>query len=121
AFIVYMTASLLLPIIIAGTIALLLAPAVSALNRLRLPQPLSAGIVMLLVLVALGGVAANIAGPVQRWIETAPQHLRKLEHRLAALMRPVEAVREATEKVSEIATKEKAQKPREVVLQQGGL
>lgn len=120
-FILYMTASLLLPIMVAGTIALLLAPAVTALNRLRMPQPLSAGIVMLAVLLALGAVAINIAGPVQRWIDTAPQQLRKLEYRLTALMRPVEAVREATEKVSEIATKEKAKKPQEVVLQKGGL
>jgi predicted PurR-regulated permease PerM len=120
-FIVYATASLLLPIVVACTLALLLAPAVTALNRLRLPQPASAGIVMLAVLLALGALAINIAGPVQRWIETAPQQMRKLEHRLELLLRPVEAVREATETVSEIATKEKPQKPREVVLERGGL
>jgi predicted PurR-regulated permease PerM len=120
-FIVYATASLLLPIVVACMLALLLAPAVSALNRLRLPQPASAGIVMLTVLLALGVLAINIAGPVQRWIETAPQQMRKLETRLELLLRPVEAVREATETVSEIATKEKPHKPREVVLERGGL
>jgi len=123
AVVLYLTASLLLPIMVAITLALLLSPAVNALTRLRLPQPVSAGIVMLAVLVSLGGLAVNIASPVQGWIETAPQQLGKLEDRLATLMRPVEAVREATETVSEIAAKESAQKqkPREVVLDRGGL
>src|SRR5690606_21355667 len=80
-FTLYLTASLLLPILVAVTLALLLSPAVSALNRLGLPQTVSAGIVMLGVLICLGGLAINIANPVQRWIETAPQQLRKIEDR----------------------------------------
>ena len=116
-FTLYVTASLLLPIVVAATLALLLSPAVTALNRLNLPQPLSAGIVMLLVLLSLGALALNIAPPLQRWIETSPQQLRKLEYKLSAVMRPVEAVREATEKVSEIAANDTKPKPREVVLE----
>jgi predicted PurR-regulated permease PerM len=119
--ILYLTASLLLPIMVAGTLALLLSPAVSALNRLHLPQPASAGIVMLVVLLLLGGVAIKIADPVQRWIETAPKHLRQLESRISALMVPVEAVREATEKVNAIAADNSKPKPREVVVEHAGL
>ena len=121
ACVLYLTASLLLPMMVAGMLALLLSPAVSALNRLRLPQPASAGIVMLLVLVLLGGLAINVAGPVQRWIETAPNHLRRLEDRISALMVPVAAVREATEKVSAIAADDSKPKPREVLVQQAGV
>jgi predicted PurR-regulated permease PerM len=121
ACILYLTASLLLPIMVAGTLALLLSPAVNALNRLRLPQPVSAGIVMLIVLIVLGGLAINVAGPVQRWIETAPNQLRKLENRVSALMGPLEAVREATEKVSAIAADDSKPKPREVVVAPAGL
>ena len=116
-FTLYVTASLLLPVVVAGTLALLLSPAVSALNKLRLPQPLSAGIVLLAVLLSLGALALNVAPPVQRWIETSPQQLRKLEDKLSAVMRPVAAVREATEKVSEIASSDTKPKPREVVLE----
>jgi predicted PurR-regulated permease PerM len=120
ACILYLTASLLLPIMVAGTLALLLSPAVNALNRLHLPQPASAGIVMLLVLVLLGGLAINVAGPVQRWIETAPNHLRRLENRISALMVPVEAVREATEKVNAIAADNSKPRPREVLVERAG-
>jgi predicted PurR-regulated permease PerM len=72
---------------------------------------------MVAVLFSLGALTINVAGPVQRWIETAPEHLRKLEGRLSGLMGPVEAVREATEKVSEIAASDSKPKPSAVVVQ----
>ncbi len=115
-FTLYLTSSLLLPIMVAGTLALLLSPAVNILNRLRLPQPLSAGVVMLVVLGLLGTLAVNLAEPVQRWIDTAPQNLRRLEGKINTLIRPVEAVREATEKVSDLAGKEPKANGREVVV-----
>jgi predicted PurR-regulated permease PerM len=65
----------------------------------------------------LGGLSINVAGPVQRWIETAPQQLSKLEDRLSGLMGPVEAVREATEQVSAITSSDSAPKPRAVVVE----
>lgn len=117
-FTLYLMSSFLLPVMVAGTLALLLSPAVTALARLRIPQPLAAGLVMLVVLSGIGALAANIAAPVQRWIATAPQQLRQLEDKVTVLMRPVSAVREATEKVSEIAQADNGKpKPREVVVE----
>lgn len=117
-FTLYLAASLLLPIMVAGMLALLLTPPVNLLNRWGLPQPASAGIVLLAVLAALAALTMNLAGPVQQWIETAPEQLRRLEMRAAGLMRPVEAVREATEKVSEMAgEKDAARKPQAVVVE----
>jgi predicted PurR-regulated permease PerM len=116
-FTLYLMASLILPIMVAGMLALLLSPAVNALARLNLPPPVSAGIVLLLVLAGLGALAFNVAAPIQRWIDSAPNELRRLEQKLSVLMRPVEAVREATEKVSEIAKNDSKPKPREVVVE----
>jgi predicted PurR-regulated permease PerM len=120
-FTLYLAASLLLPIMVAAMLALLLSPPVSALTRLGLPQALAAGIVVLLVLGALAGITLKIAGPVQDWIETAPQKLRRLEHRIDGLMRPVAAVREASETVSEITGDSEASKPRTVVVDRSGV
>ncbi|RPI43130.1 MAG: AI-2E family transporter [Betaproteobacteria bacterium] len=116
-FTLYLTSSFILPIMVAGTLALLLAPAVGALGRLRLPQPLGAGIVMIVVLAALGTLAYNVAGPVQRWIDIAPNELRRLEDKVSMLMRPVAAVREAGEKVAEMTKTDAKPKPREVVVE----
>jgi len=120
-FTLYLMASLLLPIMVAGMLALLLAPAVSALVRLRIPQPLGAGIVLLSVLAFVGIVGMQVTAPVQRWIETAPAQFKQIEQKLQSLMRPVAAVREATEKVTDIAKNETGTaKPREVVVEKTG-
>jgi predicted PurR-regulated permease PerM len=119
-FTLYLAASLLLPILVAGVLALLLSPAVNILNRLGLPQTAGAGVVLLLVIAALVAITVNVAGPVQQWIETAPEQLRRLESRIGALMRPVEAVREATEKVSAIAGEDPKSKPQAVVVERSG-
>lgn len=114
----YLRSTFLLPVRVAGTMALLLSPAVTAPARLHTPQPLAAGVVMLLVLSSIGTLAVNIAAPVQRWIDTAPEHLRRLEAKLTVPMRPVTAVREATEKVSEIAQADNDKiRSREVVVE----
>jgi predicted PurR-regulated permease PerM len=104
AFTLHFAASLLLPILLAATLALLLTPLVEALTRLRIPQAVAAGVVVLLVLAALGALVAQLAGPAQRWIDSAPAELRKIESRLRAIKRPVEAVKEAADRVAEIAT-----------------
>jgi predicted PurR-regulated permease PerM len=103
AFTLYLAASLLLPILLAAMLALLLTPLVEALTRIKVPQPAAAALVVLAVLAALGALALQLAGPAQRWIDSAPAELRKIEARLRVIKRPVEAVREATDKVAEMA------------------
>lgn len=119
-FTLYLTASFILPIVVAGMMALLLAPAVNALARMRIPHPVGAGLLLLGLLALLVTLAIQVASPVQRWIDTAPEQLRRLEYKIDGLMRPVAAVREATEKVGEIAQPDSpAGKPREVVVEAG--
>lgn len=117
-FTLYLMSSFLLPVMAAGTLARLLSPAVRAPARLRIPQPLAAGLVMVVVLSGIGALAVNIAAPIQRWIVAAPAQLRQLEDKVTALMRPVTAVREATEKVGEMAQADNGKpQPREVVVE----
>lgn len=116
-FTLYLTASLILPIVVAAMMALLLAPAVNALARMHIPHPVGAGLILLGLLSLLVTLGVQVAAPVQRWIDTAPEQLRRLEHKIDGLMRPVAAMREATEKVGEIAQPDSSTgKPREVVV-----
>jgi predicted PurR-regulated permease PerM len=120
-FTLYLTASFVLPIVVATMLALLLAPAVNALARLHVPHPVGAGLLLLTLLGTLGALGVQLAAPVQRWIDTAPEQLRRLETRIDGLMRPVEAMREATEKVGEIAKPDSATaQPREVIVAKSG-
>lgn len=118
-FTLYLTASFILPIVVATMLALLLAPAVNLLARLRVPHPAGAGILLIGLLALLGTLVFQLTSPVQRWIDTAPDQLRRLDQKVSGLMRPVTAMREATEKVGEIAQPDSpTEKPREVVLAQ---
>jgi predicted PurR-regulated permease PerM len=103
AFTLHVAASLLLPILLAAVLALLLTPPVAALTRIGIPQVAAAAVVVVAVLAALGALALQLAEPVQRWMDVAPSELRRIEIKLRVIKRPVEAVKEATDKVAQIA------------------
>lgn len=117
AYAVQAAAGLVLSIVVAVLFALLLAPVVKSLNRIGLPDPLGAAIVVILLLAAIGALAANLYEPVRQWANLSPRDIRTLEYKLRNLVRPVQSVKEVADKVSEIASADGEQKPREVVVE----
>lgn len=97
----YFARPFLLPIVVATILNFLLSPVVRGLQRLRVPQPLGA----LLVILALLGVVAlgieRLSGPAAEWIRKTPEGVQRIETRIRGLRRPVEQVQEAAEKVEE--------------------
>jgi predicted PurR-regulated permease PerM len=101
---VYVGRTFLFPMVLAVLLALLLRPAVSALQRGGLPETIGAALVVGLVVVALAGLAAYLYGPATRWAQMGPGEIRQLENKLRHLARPVQTVRGATDRVAEIAS-----------------
>jgi predicted PurR-regulated permease PerM len=99
----YFARSFLLPIVLALLLSLLLSPLVRLLRKLRLPEPLGAGIVLLALLGALGGGIYELSGPAYDWMQKAPNSLRRVEAKLRELKRPVLLFGRATEQVAKIA------------------
>ncbi|HZF13725.1 MAG TPA: AI-2E family transporter [Thermoanaerobaculia bacterium] len=99
----YFARSFLLPIVLALLLSLLLSPLVRVLRKLHLPEPLGAGIVLLVLLGALGGGIYELSGPAYEWMQKAPNSLRRVEARLRELKRPVLLFGRATEQVAKIA------------------
>jgi predicted PurR-regulated permease PerM len=99
----YVARSLLFPIIMAVVLALLLRPGVIVLQRLRIGESIGAALVLALVLAALGALATHLYEPAARWAEMGPSEIRRLEKKLRDVSRPVQAVRDATDKVAELA------------------
>jgi predicted PurR-regulated permease PerM len=99
----YVARTLLFPIIMAVVLALLLRPAVLQLQRLRVPEALSAALVLGLVVAALSMLMTHLYEPATRWASMGPSELRRLEYKLRDLARPVEAVRGATDRVAALA------------------
>lgn len=95
--------SLLLPILMAGLFALLLAPAVTWLVRRRVPQFLAAGLVTLAVVGVVGSAVVAISGPAAAWLERAPKTLTQVERKVRRLTRPLEKLQESAQKVEAAA------------------
>jgi predicted PurR-regulated permease PerM len=99
----YFARSFFLPIILALLLSLLLSPVVRALKRLRLPEPVGAGVVLLALLGGLGFGVYELAGPAYEWTRKAPESLRKMERKLRDFKKPVQVLGKATAQVEKIA------------------
>jgi predicted PurR-regulated permease PerM len=93
-----------LPVVIAVLLKFLLAPAVTWFTRFRLPEPVGAALVLvgLLALLVLG--AWQLAGPLQGWLERAPQSLAVAGRRMKQVLRQVEQFNRAAEQMEDVTT-----------------
>ena len=86
-------ASLLLPLILAGVLNLLLQPARRFLHdRLRVPAPLAALLLIVVLFGILGAVGFAVSLPASGWLSKAPQALTALQQRLGFLREPIRYV-----------------------------
>lgn len=111
----YFCRSLLLPLVMAALFSLLLAPVVRGLKRLRIPEPLGAGLVILALLAALGAGVYGLSGPASDWVQRAPQSLRSAQVKLRDLQRSLQRLGRATEQVEKLADATAVAPPRPVV------
>jgi len=96
----YFARDFLIPIVYAVMLNFLLSPVIRALARIRIPPPLSAAVLVLALLAALGGATYGLAGPAQRWATTAPQTVTRAESKLHHLIRPVQQVSSQVEQAA---------------------
>ncbi|WP_404386430.1 AI-2E family transporter [Caenispirillum salinarum] len=116
----YVASALFIPIALAILFRLLLMPPVRKLSRLGLPRAAGAGLVVLLLVGALGGAAASLAAPASAWLDRAPTSMVVLRMRLAEIRKPLDEIREATEKMTEATQSDEEQATPEVVVRQPG-
>jgi len=84
---------IVLPFVLAVVINLLLSAPMRVLNqRLRVPKPLAALVLMLGLAGLIGVIGTAISVPAAGWISRAPQGLPALQTQLAMLREPLDAV-----------------------------
>ncbi len=104
----HLAAAFLLPIVLAILLNLLLSPLVRLLrNRLRIPDPLGAGIVIVVLLGVLGFGAYRLAPAASAWVARAPESMATIQRRIQPLRRPVEQVTQAAEQVEQATDMDK--------------
>lgn len=112
---------LLMPVVLSCLLAVVLAPVVRFLRRLRLPSPLAAAIVVAAFTGASAYGVYALADPAANWIERAPQTLREIERRLSTVKASVIEAREAADKVENIARVDGDPPPTEVTVKEPSL
>jgi predicted PurR-regulated permease PerM len=99
----YLARDLLLPIFLALLLSLLFRPVVKGLRRLRIPEALSAAVLVALLFVGLAGAAFSLSEPATVWIKRAPVIMHQLEFKLGDLRESVESARRASHQIEQMA------------------
>ncbi len=112
--VLYLAASLLVPIATAVLLSMLLAPPVQFLERLHVPRPLASALVVLSGMALLAAGLFALAAPAKSWIERAPQSLHKIQSKLHGLAKPFEDIKKATDQLQEQTRSAEVAGPQEV-------
>jgi predicted PurR-regulated permease PerM len=95
----YIARDFLLPIALAILLDFMLSPVVRWLKRLRIPEAVGAGLVVLGLLAVVAIAAYRLSGPAAAWMARAPESFGAFEEKLGQFRRPVEQVTRAAAEV----------------------
>jgi len=98
--------AVVLPLMLALLLTLVFSPAVSVLQRVRLPEPVGAAVVVAGLVAGTSASVYLLADPAREWIERAPQTLSEVEWKIRGIKKPVKELSQAARKVEEIANVE---------------
>ena len=115
---IYFAREFLIPIVFAVLLNFLLSPLVRRMLRWRIKPPVSAAILVLLLIFCLAEGAYQLAGPAQRWAMTAPESFARAEGRLRSIIRPVQQVTQNVERAADAVGAQGERAP-SVVVQSG--
>jgi predicted PurR-regulated permease PerM len=101
-FALYAAEYILAPIALGIVVGLMVGPIAMWLEQRGLPSGLSALIVMLLFIAAVGSLGLLVASPLSFWIDRLPQLWAQLQQQLAELKGPMDALRNIREEVREV-------------------
>jgi len=118
---VYFARDFLLPVVLAFLLALTLSPIVRYLQKRGIAPALTALVLVLVIFGVFSVGAYLLTDPVAEWVERAPQIGQRVQQKLAAFRKPVEAVVKASEQVETIAEGASSPAVQKVVVQQPGL
>jgi predicted PurR-regulated permease PerM len=96
--------ALVIPLVLAGFIALALNPIVAGLRRIYVPRPVGALLIMIALVAVLAGASIGISAPAAKWVRDAPTILHEAGAKLQRLTRPLtQASHAASESLANVS------------------
>ena len=117
----YVSSPVLIPVTLAVLITMLLSPAVSLLEGLKMPRPLSAAVAIAMLVGVLGGGVYGLSGPAQQWLKKLPQSGGKIDEMLRSIKKPFAQIEQATEHLAAATDRRNATAPQMVQLEPASL
>ena len=96
----YFARSFLIPIAFAILLDFLLSPLVRVLNKARIPTTAGAALVVLALIGTIVLGIYQLTGPVQKFLDEAPQSISKAQAQIGSLIQPLQRVSQNAEKVA---------------------
>jgi predicted PurR-regulated permease PerM len=115
-FTLYLAREFFLPVAYALLLDFVFSPVVRALRRLRIPSPVGAALVILLLIGTVGFIGYQLTEPAQAWVAKAPQTMNTVTAKLRKIRRPVEQVSRTAEQVERATTVNAPARTPEVVV-----
>src|SRR4051812_14534117 len=101
----YLGQDVILPIVLAVVLKLLLQPIVDVLcDKLRVPKPVSALLLILLLFGSIAAVVFAVSQPAAEWIQRAPEILPTFREKLVPLRQPIEYIQQALKEIQDIGS-----------------
>ena len=97
----YFARAFVLPVVLATILSFMLRPMVKGLCRLRLPQPVGAGLVLVVVLFLIGNGVSYLSRPASDMFEQLPQNIRSVERKLRQWLPSMMHLRRAANEVTQ--------------------
>ncbi len=88
----YLTRTIVLPIVLAILLKLLLQSGVRRLERIHVPRAIGALVMIIVLFVSLVSMGTALSGPAHDWVDKLPEGLPRLRERLSFISGPVEAI-----------------------------
>ena len=115
----YTASSIVLPIVLSLLLKLLLEPVMRGMERLRVPRPLAAILLILVVMASIVMIVTALSGPAEAWAAKLPSGLPRLQERLNFLAQPVGTLMQFLQRAENIARETTAGQHTEAVTVQG--
>ena len=115
----YFAREMLTPLAVGLVVSFVFMPVLRVARRTGMPDPLSAGLIVLGLVTLLGGSVYLLSTPVVDWIDRLPRVAREIERKVDQVRKPVDQVRKASEQMEEMGRAASGEKPAtEVVVRQ---
>jgi predicted PurR-regulated permease PerM len=115
----YFAAEIILPLLFALVLNLLLQPPKRLLhNRLRIPNALTALLLIGVLFFVIAGIVTLISVPASGWIAKAPESLPKLQQRLGFLAEPIDFARHGMDQLQHLMERAPTEGQQQVSVQQ---